>query len=42
MKGTILLERTGLGRVSTATKGNAFSVIERIGLHEPAITLRGR
>jgi hypothetical protein len=26
---------TALGRVSTSTKGNAFSVAERIGLHEP-------
>lgn len=41
MKGAILLKRTGLGRVSVATKGNAFAVTERIGLHEPAISLRG-
>jgi len=28
-------KRVTLGRVSTSTKGNAFSVSERIGLHEP-------
>lgn len=35
--------RTSLGRVSTETKGNTFSVPERIGLHDAAgIALRRR
>jgi hypothetical protein len=34
MKTSTGTSRKPLGRVSTATKGNAFSVSERIGLHE--------
>lgn len=35
MKKSTGSKRKALGRVSTSTKGNAFSVSERIGLHEP-------
>lgn len=35
MKTSNSSNRVALGRVSTSTKGNAFSVTERIGLHEP-------
>ena len=39
MKRQITTNRSPLGRVSIATRGTAFSVIEPGGLHEPRVTL---